>query len=126
MVRSSRRHIKLLRQQLIDLTHGQCEWPGCRYPGQEMAHIRGKGMGGSAERNTIDNVAWLCVHHHRTYDGGGPSEAWTTHELAKLGVEYQPGAPGTKALVREALTKHVTNRRAARRGGRLSAQEFPW
>jgi hypothetical protein len=34
-----------------------------------MAHIVGKGMGGSREANTLDNVIMLCRYHHDLFDG---------------------------------------------------------
>jgi hypothetical protein len=35
----------------------------------EMAHLKGKQMGGSKYRNVPENVAMLCQHHHNWLDG---------------------------------------------------------
>jgi len=46
-----------------------CEWPGCLEPGEELAHVFGKGSGGRRSANRPENVAWLCRHHHDVLDG---------------------------------------------------------
>lgn len=120
MPKSSRDRIAQLRSELLVLSRGMCEWPFCRWPGEQMAHIRGKGMGGSAEADTIDNVAWLCVLHHDVLDGRGPSVEWTTTQLVPLGIQYEPGKPGTKFKVRTALAKHINMMRTPQGGGGFS------
>lgn len=59
-----------LRQELLaTLPTNVCEWPGCSDPGQQMAHLNHRGMGGSPAANRLDNVLWLCAFHHDTLDG---------------------------------------------------------
>lgn len=58
-----------LRAFVRDREWGFCIWPDCGQPGDEMAHIFGKGSGGRRSANTPDNVAWMCRRHHRILDG---------------------------------------------------------
>jgi hypothetical protein len=48
-----------------------CRWPSCSYRTEplEMAHLQHRGMGGSKERNTLDNTILLCRIHHNCLDG---------------------------------------------------------
>ncbi len=49
---------------------GRCEFPRCTMPGAlQMAHLVGSGMGGSKYRDTLENLAALCPHHHDWLDG---------------------------------------------------------
>lgn len=69
MVRSDRDDVFALREALMERSNGRCEWPECPSWGTDMAHLIGRGMGGSAERDRIDNVALLCRFHHDLLDG---------------------------------------------------------
>ena len=46
-----------------------CEWPTCARLGRESAHLQSRGMGGSTDRDTYHNCAWLCERHARYSDG---------------------------------------------------------
>ncbi|NNC41951.1 MAG: hypothetical protein HKO03_01770 [Acidimicrobiia bacterium] len=58
-----------LRLYVMDRAGGLCEWPSCTSRGEQMAHMRHRGMGGSPNANTPDNVRWWCVYHHDLFDG---------------------------------------------------------
>jgi len=77
-----------LRAQLLELVGGRCEWPACSDPGEQMAHLTHRGMGGSYDRNTLVNVIWLCVRHHDTLDGrtGLGTLRWELNELLRTTV----------------------------------------
>lgn len=62
-----------LRLQAFDRDQG-CRWPSCDravdYANPlEMAHLHHRGMGGSVEVNTLDEVVMLCRIHHNCLDG---------------------------------------------------------
>ncbi len=63
-----------LRAEALERDRG-CRWPGCTYDIDdfqnrlEMAHLTHRGMGGSEEANTLDNVVSLCRRHHDCLDG---------------------------------------------------------
>lgn len=78
----------LRRELLAALPSNRCEWPGCTDPGEQMAHLTHRGMGGSKWANTIDNVVWLCVRHHDCLDGrtGLGSLRWELNELMRHAV----------------------------------------
>ena len=49
---------------------GSCRWPGCTYDlPLQLAHLTHRGMGGSEERNTLENTVMLCTLHHDCLDG---------------------------------------------------------
>ena len=77
-----------LRAQLVELVGGMCEWPGCVDPGEQMAHLTHRGMGGSSARNEIANVMFLCLRHHDTLDGrtGLGTLRWELNELLRTVV----------------------------------------
>ena len=60
------------RQRLLEETGGIC--PVCQRPpdwrGLQICHIRNKGMGGSKERDTIENVRVKCARCHFRDDHG--------------------------------------------------------
>ena len=58
-----------LHDILTEQSAGMCEWPYCADPGEEMAHITHRGMGGSRQADWLGNVAWLCRRHHDMLDG---------------------------------------------------------
>lgn len=61
-----------LRAEAMERAGGRCEFPDCTIPRPrlEMAHLRGKQMGGSRYRNVAENVAMLCAElHHPWLDG---------------------------------------------------------
>ncbi len=68
-MKSTPSELRQLRADLIAVAADRCEWPGCRDAGEQMAHLKHRGMGGSVEANKIENVAWLCVPHHDMFDG---------------------------------------------------------
>lgn len=74
-----------LRSQALE-RDGGCVWPGCdqntkadyhesgrnyfdRLDDLQLAHLTHRGMGGSSQRNTLDNVVILCRRHHDCLDG---------------------------------------------------------
>jgi hypothetical protein len=59
----------VLRIEAVERAGGRCEFPGCDRPHDEMAHLRGSGMGGSRYRDVIENVAMLCKSCHGWLDG---------------------------------------------------------
>ena len=61
--------LDLLREMAKTRSKDRCEWPGCADPGQHLAHLTHRGMGGSLEANRLSNVAWLCIRHHDCLDG---------------------------------------------------------
>ena len=63
-----------MRAVVFDRAGHRCEFPNCRLPVSsvnplELAHLKGKQMGGSKHRNDPDNGACLCLHHHGWLDG---------------------------------------------------------
>jgi hypothetical protein len=77
IVRLTGRHLEDLRRRCYDRDRHVCVWPGCGVwlrwlrgysDSMHMAHIRGRGAGGS---DTIDNVRSLCFHHHIEVEHGG-------------------------------------------------------
>lgn len=72
-----------LRAEVIARSGGRCEWSRCVSRGEQMAHIRGAGMGGVPSRDHVGNVAWLCVFHHDLLDGRGHVE-FRNYELRSL------------------------------------------
>lgn len=83
-----------LRAALIDLVGAACEWPECPDTGDEMAHLRGIGMGGRPSADTLDNVAWLCHFHHDLLDGRTPHDRryWEATLLAAYLKRRRPSA----------------------------------
>ena len=75
-----------LRAQVIDLSGGICEWPGCDLPGAQMAHFDHRGMGGRTSVNRLGNVAWLCHRHHLLLDREIPLPRWELRELLRFAV----------------------------------------
>ena len=69
MPKSTPSELAALRDELVAMARGRCEWSGCHFPGEHMAHLTHRRMGGSREANRIDNVAWLCRQHHDILDG---------------------------------------------------------
>ena len=78
-----------LRAQVVDRAGGMCEWAGCQDPGLHMAHISGSGMGGDPKgiRDTLDNVAWLCVWHHHLLDGRIRMSLFEVGELLRATIK---------------------------------------
>lgn len=60
-----------LRALVIERSAGLCEWACCPDNGEQMAHLRGVGMGGTPDgrRDQPENVSWLCRFHHDLLDG---------------------------------------------------------
>ncbi len=83
-----------LRADLIDLVGLGCEWPGCTDPGEQMAHLTHRGMGGSKHRNTLANVVWLCARHHDVLDGRTAlgTLRWELNELMRHAVVSRRGS----------------------------------
>ena len=69
MVKSSAKELYQLRMTLEAVAAGRCEWPYCEDAGEQMAHLKHRGMGGSKAVNTLDEVAFLCIRHHDVLDG---------------------------------------------------------
>ncbi len=73
MPKAKRGDLAALRAQALERDQG-CRWPACDrvidYANPlEMAHLRHRGMGGSIEVNTLDEVVMLCRIHHDCLDG---------------------------------------------------------
>ena len=64
--RATRR--RMLREAVVVESKGICEWANCTSRGTDMAHITAAGMGGAISKDTLDNVAFLCHHHHDCLD----------------------------------------------------------
>jgi len=47
----------------------------CGAPAVDIHHIEARGMGGSKEKDTIDNLMALYRHHHEMY---GDKKKWKT------------------------------------------------
>jgi len=82
-----------LYAQLMDVTGGRCEWPGCPERADEMAHLHSIGMGGRASADELLNVAALCFEHARASDGEVPAShgaRWyrAEHERLWAAVEW--------------------------------------
>ena len=84
-----------LRALAEERARGRCEWPACdldhRWP-LELAHLKGKQMGGSRYRDNPDNVALLCKYHHDWLDGrlmGGRREVNEDAVRKMLGREWK-------------------------------------
>lgn len=45
----------------------ECEIPGCRRKAVDIHHIHARGMGGSKERDNIENLMALCREHHEHF-----------------------------------------------------------
>ena len=78
-----------LREQVIARAGDRCEWAGCHDYGEEMAHITGSGAGGDPKgiRDTLDNVAWLCVWHHHLLDGRIMMSLYEVGELLRATIK---------------------------------------
>lgn len=100
MVRSSREKLADLRDSVGSQAGWRCEWPGCGETGEQMAHLEHRGFGGSAERNRLDNVAWLCTYHHDIFD--------------------RREVRGTREAMRSLLTAYLIERR--KNSGPLSSE----
>jgi hypothetical protein len=59
---------KLLREAVVYVSKGKCEWANCTSRGTDMAHITASGIGGARSRDNLANVAFLCRHHHDCLD----------------------------------------------------------
>ena len=77
--------LDLLREMAKGRSKGRCEWPGCADPGEHLAHLTHRGMGGSLEANRLSNVAWLCIRHHDCLDGRTAlgTLAWELNEMMR-------------------------------------------
>lgn len=74
MPKSSPAELSDLRAAALERDQA-CRWPGCGFAIEpftnplEMAHLTHRGMGGSTEVNTLDEVVMLCKAHHDCLDG---------------------------------------------------------
>lgn len=64
--RATRR--RMLREAVVHVSKGRCEWANCNDIGTDMAHITASGMGGARTKDTLNNVAFLCHYHHDVLD----------------------------------------------------------
>ncbi len=88
-----------LREETAARAEGVCEWARCSAPGTEMAHLRGKGMGGNPDgsRNVIANTVWLCRYHHDLLDGRTLASAkFETRMLLEEFVRYERRSRGVE------------------------------
>lgn len=72
-----------IRQQIRQRSQGRCEWPLCLSPAVQVAHIRGKGLGGNPDgsRDVVSNLAHLCLFHHDMLDGRRRMKLWEVESL---------------------------------------------
>ena len=75
-----------LRADVVEISGGVCEWPGCNQPMMELAHIHGVGMGGRRSAEVLPNVAGLCRYHHDLLDGR--EKRGLRYELGELLGEF--------------------------------------
>lgn len=89
-MRSSRVELSALREFVMERARGVCEWPGCTDAGEQLAHLSHRGMGGSREANTLENVAWLCERHHDLLDGRTAlgTLRWELNELLRYVIGH--------------------------------------
>lgn len=59
---------QMLRDAVVHVAKGRCEWAECNDVGTDMAHITASGMGGAISKDRLDNVALLCHYHHMCFD----------------------------------------------------------
>ena len=90
-----------LRNLTAFRAEGVCEWAGCSEAGEEMAHLRHRGMGGNPDqsRNTIDNTAWLCQYHHDILDRR--RDQGTREAIRQLLTGYLRWARESRGLTRD-------------------------
>lgn len=93
---------------------GLCEWPACIGNGEEMAHIRGIGMGGRASADKKSNVLYLCRKHHDILDGRRRPDvvAFTTLGITVIPVADLEDPAGLRRLMADALIEHVKTLRS--------------
>lgn len=62
---------KELYELVMERARGRCEIPWCatKRPKLEVAHLKGKQMGGSKFRDVPENLIVLCKEHHDILDG---------------------------------------------------------
>ncbi len=102
-----------LHAALSDLGSG-CEFPGCREPATQMAHLHSIGMGGRASADTLDNVMRACADHALLTDGGIPGHRgrdWYQTEVEKLTPVPGLTDPHSAWDIAEALRVHIRNHR---------------
>jgi len=94
MPKSSREDLEALRSEAYERDRG-CRWPSCdriidHTNPLEMAHLHHRGMGGSTEANTLDNVVTLCRIHHDCLDGrtGLGTLRWELNEMLRYVVTH--------------------------------------
>lgn len=60
-----------LYDAVMERAGGRCEAPWCatKRPKLEVAHLKGKQMGGSKFRDVPENLIVLCKEHHDILDG---------------------------------------------------------
>jgi len=84
---------KELRETVIARSNGFCQWPQCESRGEEIAHLRSRGMGGNRKtRDVEDNLMWLCSDPHaRQSDGeygSGGAQQYLSEHLKLLGAAF--------------------------------------
>ena len=72
-----------LRAAVQERSRGICEWSRCSTRGEQLAHLRGLGMGGNPDltRDVEANVMFLCVYHHDILDGRQRMKLWEVESL---------------------------------------------
>ncbi len=60
-----------LYELVMERARGRCElwWCSTKRPKLEVAHLKGKQMGGSKYRDVPENLMVLCKEHHDILDG---------------------------------------------------------
>ena len=85
-----KRSIAPLRAEVFARARGYCEWPTCVEPASELAHLHSRGMGGSAEADSADNVMAACWLHARITDGHHPaSKDETVRMFSRVGYAWE-------------------------------------
>ncbi len=95
MPKASRAEMAALREQALERDQ-RCRWPSCDRATDyanplEMAHLHHRGMGGSVEVNTLDEVVMLCRIHHNCLDGrtGLGTLRWELNEMLRYVVLHR-------------------------------------
>ena len=120
MPRQATKEVTELRTTLWEATQGMCEWPRCPAPAREMAHRKGKGMGGRASRYFMCDVFALCTFHHRCQDGEGGeviSGRSRREQVEVLYTEVDPDVfPGDLLIALDGYVHDMPRQRNGKRG----------
>lgn len=93
MPRSSPAEMLALHAEVFHRSQGICEWPPCKDPAEQLAHLTHRGMGGSKLANRASNAAAMCIRHHDLLDGRTAlgTLRWELNELMRWAIEEWAG-----------------------------------